>query len=248
VAEADGMRALVEQDADRVREIYEQVFNHKSFTGRSGGMYGYEGLGCIYWHMVAKLLLAVQEQALLAIRDGDAAAQALVRAYDWIRGGLGFEKTPGEYGAFPTDPYSHTPRHAGARQPGMTGQVKEQILARFGELGVRVDEGAVRFQPVLLKRGEFLAERETFRFCDVAGRSIEVEVPPRALAFTFCQVPFLYHLGADEAWVRVTGRDGTSSIRPGDRLDAGVSRVLFDRRGDVARVDVGVPERALFPR
>ena len=29
-----------------------------------GRMYGYEGIGCIYWHMVAKLLLAAQEQAL----------------------------------------------------------------------------------------------------------------------------------------------------------------------------------------
>ena len=40
------------------------------YTGRSGAMYGYEGLGCIYWHMVAKLLLAVQEMRPAAERDG----------------------------------------------------------------------------------------------------------------------------------------------------------------------------------
>ena len=36
--------------------------DHTRFTGRSGTFYGYEGLGCIYWHMVSKLLLATQEQ------------------------------------------------------------------------------------------------------------------------------------------------------------------------------------------
>ena len=81
-------------------------------------MYGYEGLGCIYWHMVAKLLLAVQE---IALRRAGARGQpppicaALARDYYRIRAGLGFEKTAREYGAFPTDPYSHTPRHAAAR-------------------------------------------------------------------------------------------------------------------------------------
>ena len=41
---------------------------------------------------------------------------------------MGFKKTesPAEYGAFPDDPYSHTPSFGGARQPGMTGQVKEE--------------------------------------------------------------------------------------------------------------------------
>ena len=33
----------------------------QSFTGRSGAFYKYEGLGSIYWHMVSKLLVAVQE-------------------------------------------------------------------------------------------------------------------------------------------------------------------------------------------
>ena len=35
--------------------LYEEVFDHQSFTGRSGTFYKYEGLGCIYWHMVSKL-------------------------------------------------------------------------------------------------------------------------------------------------------------------------------------------------
>jgi hypothetical protein len=42
-------------------ELYERIFRHHEFTGRSGTMYAYEGIGSIYWHMVSKLLLAVQE-------------------------------------------------------------------------------------------------------------------------------------------------------------------------------------------
>ena len=54
--------------------------------------------------------------------------------------GIGAHKSPVNYGAFPSDPYSHTPAGKGAQQPGMTGQVKEDILSRFGELGLRVKE------------------------------------------------------------------------------------------------------------
>ncbi|MBN2566187.1 MAG: hypothetical protein JXB46_10800, partial [Candidatus Eisenbacteria bacterium] len=154
----------VTRDRQAVMGIFEDVFNHREYTGRSGAMYSYEGLGCIYWHMVAKLLVAAQETALRAGSDGspDALGDRLARLYGRIRSGLGFEKTPGEYGAFPTDPYSHTPRHGGAKQPGMTGQVKEEILTRFGELGVSVEDGVVSFRPTLLESGEFIKQAAIF--------------------------------------------------------------------------------------
>ena len=55
-------------DKDEVLQIFEKVFNHKAFTGRSGTFFGYEGLGSIYWHMVSKLQLAAQECCMKAIR------------------------------------------------------------------------------------------------------------------------------------------------------------------------------------
>ena len=110
---------------EELKDLYEQVFNHHAFTGRSGTFYKYEGLGCIYWHMVSKLLLAVGETIE---RDGN---DRLVRQYAEIREGIGSHKNPAEYGAFPFDPYSHTPSMAGAQQPGMTGQVKEDIISRW---------------------------------------------------------------------------------------------------------------------
>ena len=60
---------LVKREAPLVLKIFERLFHHESFTGRSGTFFGYEGLGCIYWHMVSKLLLAVQETYFRAARN-----------------------------------------------------------------------------------------------------------------------------------------------------------------------------------
>jgi len=237
----DGERAAV-------LELFEQVFHHRCYTGRSGAMYAYEGLGCIYWHMVAKLLLAVQEVTLRASTDGTAreTVDDLVALYYAIRSGLGFEKSPAEYGAFPTDPYSHTPPHGGAKQPGMTGQVKEEILTRFGELGVSVEGGRIRFRPILLRPAEFLTAPGDFRFYDVSGEERTLELRADTLAFTFCQVPVVYErANGDGSWVRVILSDGGTRGYRGDSLDEEISRSVFDRSGRVVRIHVGVPEHTL---
>ncbi len=138
-------------------EVFEEVFRHSEFTGRSGSFFAYEGLGSIYWHMVSKLLLAAQEALERAVAEGadPGTVDALRDAYEDVRQGLGYCKTPEVYGAFPVDPYSHTPGGKGARQPGMTGQVKEEVLTRAGELGLRVEDGAICFRPVLLRAPEW---------------------------------------------------------------------------------------------
>jgi len=150
-------QVLVEKESEDILQIFEEVFNHKAFTGRSGTFFGYEGLGSIYWHMVSKLHLAVQEVIEKAHRDNEdiAVINALALHYDEIGKGIGVHKTPEVYGAFPTDPYSHTPSHRGAQQPGMTGQVKEDVLTRKGELGVKVVEGKLSFHPTLLNQNQF---------------------------------------------------------------------------------------------
>ena len=144
---------------EELKDLYEQVFNHHAFTGRSGTFYKYEGLGCIYWHMVSKLLLAVGETIA---RDGNA---RLVKQYAEIREGIGSHKNPREYGAFPFDPYSHTPTMAGAQQPGMTGQVKEDIISRWFELGVSVHNGQITFAPTMLTDADFTKGELHFTYC-----------------------------------------------------------------------------------
>ena len=141
-------------DATPLLEAYERILKHREFTGRSGTMFGYEGLGCIYWHMVAKLLLAVQERVFEAAERSASELPALIAHYRRVRDGLGYRKDAQAWGAFPADPYSHTPSEGGAQQPGMTGQVKEEILTRWGELGLRMRAGRVHFNPVLLDAAE----------------------------------------------------------------------------------------------
>lgn len=234
----------VKDQRQAVLDLYEDVFNHRAFTGRSGAMYGYEGLGSIYWHMVSKLLLATQESYFHAIESGatDNEVQALAGAYYRVRSGLSFNKSARQYGAFPTDPYSHTPGHRGAQQPGMTGQVKEEILTRLGELGVRIEAGRLTFRPTLLRGREFLRRDTAWRFVDARGAEQTFVLPAGSLGFTYAQVPIVYRCGqADgqsEALIRLQMADGMLLEISGDELDAEHSAALFDRAGGIARIDV----------
>jgi hypothetical protein len=232
-----------------LRALYEEVFRHREFTGRSGGMFGFEGLGCIYWHMVSKLLLAAQENFFAAreAQADDALCRRLGALYYRVREGLGFNKTPAEYGAFPTDPYSHTPGHSGARQPGMTGQVKEEVLSRFGELGLRVRDGAVRFEPSLLRSREFLPAARVFRYLDVDGEWQDVEVPAGALAYTWCQVPVVYRLAeAGRPSTTLVLQDGSTQSLSHAAVPADFAREIFRRSGRVRKVVVDLPPDALL--
>ena len=149
---------------EELKDLYEQIFNHHAFTGRSGTFYKYEGLGCIYWHMVSKLLLAVGE-VLQRTELTDKAVSRLLSHYLEIREGIGSHKRPDEYGAFPFDPYSHTPSMAGVQQPGMTGQVKEDIISRWFELGVSVRDGQITFAPTMLRDEDFKEGELRFTYC-----------------------------------------------------------------------------------
>lgn len=232
---------LVELETGKILSIYESVFNHKSFTGRSGTFYGYEGLGSIYWHMVSKLLLAVQECFFRGTREG-ADIQTLNKLKDHyfeIKAGIGLYKTPALYGAFPTDPYSHTPQNAGVKQPGMTGQVKEDFISRLGELGIAVSNGELGFNTALLNRNEMLKSNKHFEFFDVDGELQQLELKNGQLGFTFCQVPVNYSL-SDVNMVTITFQNGTQKSFDGLKLNAELSTLVFNRTGEIRRIEVQV--------
>jgi hypothetical protein len=204
-----------------VLDRYELMFGHHQYTGRSGSMYGYEGIGSIYWHMVGKLLVAVQESYWRALDQRSDHVQALAESYRRIRAGLGFCKDPVTYGAIPTDCYSHTPSHSGAKQPGMTGQVKEEIITRFGELGLRVNRGAIFLQPGLLE--------------------IDQLVPSDSEAeFSYCETSFSIVRGS-EPLTRVMRSGVWSEPRPGLELPRDVSGEILGRTGSVDSVEFTIP-------
>jgi hypothetical protein len=231
-----GGRTLVEMSESSrqsVLDLYETLFQHRRFTGRSGAMHAYEGIGSVYWHMIGKLLVAAQECFWHAVESDQLITQRnrLGELYYQIRDGLGFNKTAGQYGAFPTDPHSHTPASGGARQPGMTGQVKEEILRRFGELGIRIQNGQLHFRPHLLRRREFLLAPATFQ-------SIKLDIG--SLAFTYCGVPIVYRLGDSPMQIRII-QDGNTRSLATDSLTAAQSEQLFQRTKSIRRIEVDVP-------
>ena len=236
-----GYAEEVSAESNAIENLFSELFDCANFTGRSGGMYAYEGLGSIYWHMVSKLLLAVMETVKRAeLADVSAEIlEGLKAAYYDVREGIGFNKTPDVYGAFPTDPYSHTPGFAGARQPGMTGQVKEEVLTRLLELGVEVTGARVSFKPTVLRKSEFLESSETLRYFDVAGGSQEVALKAGELGFTYCQVPVVMSL-ADSASITLHTHDGGAESMPGSVLTAEQSEALFKKDGRYVRIDVQV--------
>lgn len=237
---------LLEKEHQKVLAIFEEVFDHKSFTGRSGTFYGYEGLGSIYWHMVSKLQLAVQEICLQAIEQGKSAEVIgkLLAHYYEINAGIGVHKSPKLYGAFPTDPYSHTPSNKGAQQPGMTGQVKEDILSRFGELGVFVVDGCLYFNPCLLRKNEFTTEERVFRYVTINNEHKTTKPIPGSLCFTICQVPIIYRLST-EIYMEIEHQNGSLSRHESLYLNKETSSHIFSRTGLIAQITVFINSSVL---
>ena len=233
-------QSLVAKDRQRILDSYEAQFNHKAFTGRSGTFYGYEGLGSIYWHMVSKLVLAALEICLKAKEDQESeeVQGRLIAHFYEILEGIGVHKSPELYGAFPTDPYSHTPFWKGVQQPGMTGQVKEDVISRVLELGVFVKEGKIRFEPILLRSNEFLTEASTFNYISIGQIQKSIPLAPNNLAFSYCQVPIIYEIGSEQK-ITLSTDDEVKTIE-GNTLDAAVSTELFNRTGSIQSIKVQI--------
>ena len=189
--------------------------------------------------MVSKLLLAAQEcwQKAISEEADEATIEGLRTFYFEINKGIGVYKTPENYGAFPTDPYSHTPAHKGAQQPGMTGQVKEDVISRLTEMGVRYAQGNLAFDASMLDDREFISGSQSFEYFDVQGRKGEIELQPNSLAFTICQTPILYYkASANEMKVHMS--DGKVEAFSSLQLSPELSTAIFERNGKVQRVEV----------
>lgn len=225
-----------------IEGLYEQVFNHKAFTGRSGTFFAFEGLGSIYWHMVSKLLLSVSEILSSGQQMDDAVRGRLIDHYYAIRAGIGINKTPTVYGAIPTDPYSHTPAHRGAQQPGMTGQVKEDVLNRWAELGVQVIDGCIQIKPTFLASHEWLTSEQVFTYVDLSGQFKSLALEKDTLGFTYCQVPVKYIKGS-KMMIQVIGENSLILEKiEGNTLSSHMSAEVFNRTGKVKLLYVTISE------
>ena len=156
--------------------------------------------------------------------------------YYEIKAGIGLYKSPRLYGAFPTDAYSHTPANSGAKQPGLTGQVKEDIISRFGEFGVRIRDGRIVFSPSLLNHNEILQNEETFEYIDLEGNNCTIELKVNQLAFTYCQVPVIYTLDKKQQ-ISVEFNGGAQKVITDCTIDKDISQKIFSRSGEVRKIE-----------
>ena len=101
----------------------------------------------------------------------------------------------------------------------MTGQVKEEVLTRWGELGLDIVNGCAAFSPVILKKSEFFNDGQA------AG----------SLSFTWCGVPVTYKLTNDSSSITVNGKHRNGTI-----LTAEETANLFARNGKIKEIVVEV--------
>jgi len=193
--------------------------------------------------MVSKLLLAVQENCNRAIQEqaSKEVSDSLVAHFHNINEGIGVHKSPTVYGAFPTDPYSHTPIGKGAQQPGMTGQVKEDILTRMAELGVQTENGQIIFKPYLLHKSEFLQDTTEGQFVLLNGKMKTYKLEKDSLAFTVCQVPVIYTI-SEVNKIEVVFANGTSEKLETLELNKEISNQIFLRTNAIAEIKVFIKE------
>ncbi len=121
----------------------------------------------------------------------------------------------------------------------MTGQVKEDILSRMGELGVAVKEGKIIFSPGFFNKDEFLKAPTTFSYVDIDFTPQQIALEKDSICFTYCQVPVVYKLTVREG-LEVFYADKTSKKLETLELDKDTSQQLFERTGAVVRIVVSL--------
>ena len=120
----------------------------------------------------------------------------------------------------------------------MTGQVKEEIITRMGELGCIINSGKLIFNPKLLKISEFLTEKSTFSFIDVNKGMCKLNLDQNQLAFTYCQVPIVYELKDAHQSISVSYANNKVENVNGYSLSKEMSSDLFSRSGKIKEIKV----------
>jgi hypothetical protein len=125
----------------------------------------------------------------------------------------------------------------------MTGQVKEDVITRFRELGVAVEDGIVSFDPYLLSRDELVSKVQPRDFL-LGDREQEGVLASGCLAFSLCGTPVVYRL-SESYGVHVRMVDQETEFITGPHLGKTLSRSLFTREKRIQRILVDIPEGAL---
>jgi len=119
----------------------------------------------------------------------------------------------------------------------MTGQVKEEIITRFGELGCFVEDGCIVFDTSLLPKSEFLKTEKVFSYFDTSKQKCQIRISQNQLAYTFCQVPVIYTLSKLNSSITLYLKDETKVTIKGNTIDKENSKYIFERAGKVKKIE-----------
>ena len=110
----------------------------------------------------------------------------------------------------------------------MTGQVKEEVITRWTELGLTVEDGILSQRCPILDPAEFRDDG--------------------TLEFTWCGVPFTYRKAANrsEESIEIV-MDGKTVTRKGTGLTREESDALFSRSGRISEIRAAVHAGEAFP-
>ena len=103
-------------------------------------------------------------------------------------------------------------------------------------MGVFVKDGQITFDPVLLRKEEFITQPTTFEFFNLEGDPQHIQLPTGSLAFTFCQTLVIYHTGK-KSGMQIHYANGNMEEVSGSRLDFEISQHIFKRDGVIAKIE-----------
>jgi hypothetical protein len=120
----------------------------------------------------------------------------------------------------------------------MTGQVKEDLITRASEMGVVVSDGAISFEPRIVRVEEFLEAPSSLTYIGLDGELHTIALEAGTMGFTLCQVPVVLPRGGT-AGIEVT-RGADAGRGDGLSLTRADSAAIFDRTGLISRLDVSL--------
>jgi len=74
----------------------------------------------------------------------------------------------------------------------MTGQVKEDKIARWKEFRIEVLEGCLRFNPSNFVVSMIQKGPNQYSWYTLEGEKNSIEVEENSMFFTYCQIPVIY--------------------------------------------------------
>ena len=107
----------------------------------------------------------------------------------------------------------------------------------MGRIGIQVKKGSIVFEPILLRRQEFLSEADEFLYYDVKGDKNVIPLDKDNLAFTYCQIPVKYLL-SEAPKIVLHYKDGSIKRIVGNTIDEVQSTPIFKREGTITLIEV----------